>query len=228
MEHACHQCNSPVEDGIAFCKHCGAPQIRVTDQEPATAPLPPGTPAEAQSPAEPVIQGSKPMAGPAGIDWSQAVPAAAMAGLLLAVAWVIPFVGFQLWLVAGGAVGVAMYRRRAPQASLTPGLGARIGAVTGLFGFGVFAIMLALEMLATRGNGRFRQLLQQVVEQAASRNADPRTQQALQQLMTPAGLALLITIMLVFFLAAFMALSSLGGAVGVWLAGKRPSGTDNR
>jgi hypothetical protein len=164
------------------------------------------------------------MAGPVGIDWSQAVPAAAMAGLLLAVAWVIPFAGFLLWLVAGGAFGVAMYRRRVPGTSLTPGLGARIGAVTGLFGFGAFAIILALEMLATRGSGRFRQLLQQVIEQAAARNADPRAQQALQQFMTPAGLALLITIMLVFFLAAFVALSSLGGAVGVWLAGKKSHG----
>jgi hypothetical protein len=158
------------------------------------------------------------------------VPAAAVAGLFLAIAWVVPFVGFLLWLIAGGALGVVMYRRRAPQASLTPGLGARIGAITGLFGFGVFAIMLALELLATRGSGRFRHLLQQVVEQAASRNADPRAQQAIQQLMTPAGLALLITIVLVFFLAAFIALSSIGGAVGAWLTGKRPSDrpTDNR
>jgi len=61
-----------------------------------------------------------------------------------------------------------------------------------------------------------------VIEQAASRNADPRAQQAIQQMMTPAGLALLITVLLVLFLAAFLALSSLGGAVGVWLLGRKP------
>jgi hypothetical protein len=175
-------------------------------------------------------EASAPASGPRGIDWSHAVPAAALAGLFLAIAWVIPFVGFLLWLIAGGALGVVLYRRRAPQAILTPGLGARIGAITGLFGFGVFAIMLGVEMLATRGSGHFRQLLQQVVEQASSRNADPRAQQAIQQLMTPAGLALLITIALVFFLAAFIALSSVGGAVGAWLTGKRRPDreTDNR
>jgi hypothetical protein len=227
MEHPCHQCGASVEDGTAFCKHCGAPQIRVAGEEPATPPFPPGTPADAQPPAEPVAQASAPVPLPRGIDWSQAVPAAALAGLFLAVAWVIPFVGFLLWLIAGGAFGVAMYRRRVPQASLTPGLGARIGAITGLFGFGAFAIMLGLELLATRGSGRFRQLLQQVVEQAASRNADPRAQQAIQQLMTPAGLALLITIVLVLFLAAFIALSSIGGAVGAWLTGKRPPDPEN-
>jgi flagellar biosynthesis protein FlhB len=116
-----------------------------------------------------------------------------------------------------------MYRRRVPQATLTPGLGARIGAVTGLFGFGVFAVIMGLELLATRDSGRFRQLLQQVIEQAAARNSDPQAQQAMQQLMTPAGMAMMITIVFVLFLAAFLSLSSVGGALGAWLLGKRPS-----
>ncbi|MBZ5566959.1 MAG: hypothetical protein LAN64_03820 [Acidobacteriia bacterium] len=192
------------------------------NDEPATQPMPPGTPSEVQPPAEPVALEGAPAAAPAGLDWSQAVPAAAVAGFFVAIAWVIPFAGFLLWLVAGGILGVVAYRRRVPRATLTPGLGARIGAVTGLLGFGVFAIILALELLASRGSGRVRQLLQQVIQQAAARNADPRAQQALQQLVTPAGMALLITIVLVFFLAAFLALSSLGGAVGAWLLGKSP------
>jgi hypothetical protein len=154
------------------------------------------------------------------------VPAAALAGFFLAIAWVIPFLGFLLWLVVGGVLGIAMYRRRVPPATLTPGLGARIGAVTGLFGFGVFAVLFGLELLVSRGSGRFRQMLQQIVEQAASRNADPRAQQAIQQMLTPAGLALLVTIVLVVFLAAFLALSSIGGALGAWLLGK--SGRDRQ
>lgn len=222
MEHPCHQCGAAVEDGTAFCKQCGAPQIRVMGEERSPEPLPPGTPADAQPPAEPVPLGGAPPAPAPGIDWSQAVPAAALAGFFLAISWVIPFLGFLMWLVAGGVLGIAMYRRRVPQASLTPGFGARIGAVTGLFGFGVFAVLFGLELLVTRGSGNFRQLLQQVIEQAAARNPDPRTQQAIQQLMTPAGLALMVTIVLVFFLAAFLALSSVGGAIGAWLLGKTP------
>ena len=221
MEHPCHQCGAAVEDGTAFCKHCGAPQIRITGEEPATAPLPLGTPAEIQPPAEPVSVGGAPPAAAPGIDWSQGLPAAAMAGFFLAIAWVVPVAGFLLWLVSGGVLGIAMYRRRSPQATLTPGLGARIGAVTGVFGFGVFAVLFGLELLLTRGSGHFRQMLQQVIEQAASRNADPRAQQAIQQMMTPAGLALLVTVVLVLFLAAFVALSSLGGALGVWLLGRK-------
>jgi hypothetical protein len=217
MEHPCHQCGAVVEDGTAFCKSCGAPQIRIMGEEPVSDPLPPGTPAAIQPPAQPVSLSEAPPAPAPGIDWSQAVPAAAVAGFCLAVAWVIPVAGFFLSLVAGGVLGIVMYRRRMSQATLTPGLGARIGAVTGLFGFGVFAVLFGLELLLSRGSGYFRQMLQQVVEQAASRNADPRAQQAIQQLMTPAGLALLITLVLVLFLAAFVALSSIGGAVGVWL-----------
>jgi zinc-ribbon domain len=224
MEHPCHQCGAPVEDGTAFCKQCGAPQIRVPVEEPATQPLPPGTPGEVQPPAEPVTLAGAPGALPAGIDWSQAVPAAALAGVLLALAWVVPFLGFLLWLLAGGTLGVVIYRRRVPGAALTPRLGARIGAVTGLFGFGVFAVVLALELLATRGGGRLRQMLQQVIQETAARNPDPRAQAALQQMMTPGGLALIITVVLVFFLVVFLALSSGGGALGAWLLGKRSKG----
>jgi hypothetical protein len=227
MEHPCHQCGVAVEDGTAFCKHCGAPQIRVTGEERTSDPLPPGFPAESQPPAEPVAPGGAAPTTPLGIDWSQAVPAAALAGFFLAIAWVIPLLGFLLWLIVGGVLGITMYRRRVPQATLTPGLGARIGAVTGLFGFGVFAVLFGLELLVNRGSGGFRQMLQQVVEQAAARNADPRAQQAIQQMMTPAGLALLVTIVLVLFLAAFIALSSVGGALGAWLLGKRTHGRES-
>jgi len=220
MEHPCHQCGAAVEDGTTFCKHCGAPQIRIMGEEQTPPPLPPGTPAEIQPPAQPVSVGGAMPAAP-GIDWSQGLPAAAMAGFFLAIAWVVPVAGFLLWLVSGGVLGIAMYRRRSPQAALAPGLGARIGALTGVFGFGVFAVLFGLELLLTRGSGHFRQMLQQVIEQAASRNADPRAQQAIQQMMTPAGLALLVTVVLVLFLAAFVALCSLGGALGVWLLGRK-------
>jgi len=114
-----------------------------------------------------------------------------------------------------------MYRRRVQQSDLTPGFGARIGAITGVFGFGIFALIFGLQMLATRGSGTFREMLQQVIQQAAAHNADPRAQQAVQALMSPAGMALLFTVVLVFFLIAFVALSSIGGTIGAWLLRKK-------
>ncbi len=223
MEHACHHCGAAVEDGVPFCPQCGAPQIRIPGVEgqpasaPATPPLPPGTPGEVQPPAEPVPLHAE---MPRGVEWSQAFPAAAIAGIILAIAWVIPFLGFLFWMVAGGILAVALYRRRAPHAPLTPALGARVGAVGGVFGFAVFSGLFAMELLVARG-GRFREMLQQVVQQAAQRNADPRAQQMMQQMMTPAGLAALITVVMVILLIGFLALSSLGGAIGAWLFRQR-------
>lgn len=222
MEHPCHHCGTAVEEGTAFCPQCGAPQIRVitAQAEPASPPLPPGTPEDAQPPAEPVELGPEApeRAVPARIEWSQALPAAATAGIVLALAWVIPPLGFVLWVVAAGLVGVAFYRRRVPSGSLTPRMGARIGVVSGLFGFAVFLFLLAMDLLA-RGGGKFRELLQQVLQQAAARNADPRAQQAVQQMMTPAGLAFLVTFAMVIFLVVFLLFSAAGGALGAWLIG---------
>lgn len=219
-----------MEDGTAFCKHCGAPQIRILGGGEPGESLPPATPGEVQPPAEPVAVAGAVSAGPLGVDWSQAMPAAALAGFFLAIAWVIPIAAFLLWLIAAGVLGVVMYSRRVPEAALTPGLGARIGVVTGGFGFGVFAILFGLDLLLSRGSGHLRQMLQQVMEQAAARSGDPAAQRAMQQMMTPAGLALLITIVLVLFLACFLALSSLGGALGVWLLRRKPApqGGDRR
>ena len=219
MDYPCHRCGAQVEEGTAFCRQCGAPQIRVAASEPATQPLPPGTPDDVQPPAQPVPL--QPQATASAVDWAQALRASAIVGALLAVAFVLPFVGFLLWTVAAGAFAVALYRRRVPATTLTPGLGARIGAITGLFGFGVFAVLLSLSMLASRGSGRFRQMLQQVIEQAASRNPDPQVQEAMQRLMSPAGLAILVTLALIMFLVIFLALSSLGGALGARIFGKK-------
>lgn len=224
MEHSCHQCGAAVEEGTAFCPQCGAPQIRVASahEEPASPPLPPGTPEDAQPPAEPVELGHEAAsaAAPAHIEWSQALPAAATAAGVLALAWVIPPVGFVLWVVAAGLVGVAFYRRRVPAGALTPRLGARIGALSGLFGFAMVVFLLGLELLA-RGGGKFRGLLQQVLQQTAARNPDPRAQEAVQQLMTPAGMAFLVTFALILFLVVFLLFSAAGGALGAWLIGGR-------
>ena len=39
MEQPCYKCGQTVEEGIPFCPHCSAPQIRVVVAEPAPPPL---------------------------------------------------------------------------------------------------------------------------------------------------------------------------------------------
>jgi hypothetical protein len=217
MDHTCHQCGQEIEAGTPFCRHCGAPQIRVAIPEQAeTAPAPPAEPEHVQVassvPAAPVVAGR-----PATIDWSQAFPSALWAGVVLAAAWIVPYIGYFLWIIAAGILAVGLYRRRMPDASLTPSNGARLGAVCGLFGFAGFAGLMAIGLLMMRGSSKFRELLQQTMQQAAANNPDPRAQEMLSQLMTPAGMAVMVTIVLVVFLIGFVLLGSAGGAIGAWI-----------
>ena len=221
VNHTCHQCGQDIEEGAPFCRNCGAPQIRIPGTEEAAPPpqpppassFPPGTPGEVQPPAQPVA-----IAAPvSALDWSHALPAAGWAGALLAVAWLIPYLGYFLWIIGAGVIAVAFYRRRVPGAMLKPADGARIGAVCGLFGFAGFAALMAIGLLLLRGSTKFREMLQQSMQQAAARNPDPNAQQVLAWMTSPAGLALMVTIVMVIFLIGFIALSSAGGAIGAKL-----------
>ncbi len=180
--------------------------------------MPPGTPGEIQPPAEPVpiSQSATPTAAPApaSVDWRHALPVAAWTGALLMVAWIVPYSVYLLWTVAAGAFGVAMYRRRVPNATLTPSIGARVGAVCGLFGFIGFSILTAVSFFILRGSTEMRDKLQQAMQESAARNPDPAVQQMMAQMNTPAGLAMLVTLGMVLVLVVFLLLGSAGGALG--------------
>jgi hypothetical protein len=104
-----------------------------------------------------------------------------------------------------------------PGATLTPAIGARIGALCGAFGFAGFAVLLGIGLVLLRGSTKFREMLQQAMQQAAASNPDPKAQELLAQMTSPAGLAFLVTVVMIIFLVGFVALSSAGGAVGAWL-----------
>lgn len=99
-------------------------------------------------------------------------------------------------------------------------MGARLGAITGFFGFVAFAIIISVELLATHG-ARVREIWVQMLQQAASRNPSPAVQEMIQRLSTPEGMAVLFTVSMVVVLAFFLVFSSLGGVVGSSLFGRR-------
>jgi hypothetical protein len=200
VEHLCYNCNAPVEDGTPFCKQCSAPQIRVGGEDfPATLG---GTSVPINLPY-----------GKPSIIWSQALPSAALAGLISAVLMFIPLGAFGLGMIAAGVLSVLFYRRRDPITDLTPALGARLGAVSGVLGFGIFAVFTAVEVVVFHSGGELRAALIEAVQQSASRTSDPQTQQILDYLKSPPGLALVMGIGLVVMFALFMIFSSLGGAL---------------
>ena len=180
--------------------------------------MPSGTISESAIPALPVYFGSSLATR---IDWSQAWPATALAGLIAAVLMITPFAGLGLGMLIGGSLSVVFYRRRVPAARLTPGMGARLGMVTGVLGSVCLAIVLAIRTLLTHGWESVREDLITGVEQAASRNPDPQTHQVVEFLKSPQGLVLLLIMALITTVIFFVIFSGLGGALGAFLLRRR-------
>ena len=218
VDHSCYQCGVLVEDGTAFCRQCSAPQIRVAGPElPASAPVP----AEDLPATRPYL-----VTFPAAMEWSHALSAAALAGLVAAVAMAITGGGFGLGMLASGAFAVLIYHRRSPQTTLTAGVGARLGVVTGFISSVALALLLSLEMAFLHSGDQLRKELRstllQSIEQAASRaGTDPQTQQAVEFLRSPQGLTLMLFLGLFVTLLLFLLCSSVGGAISAALLSKR-------
>ncbi len=204
-----------MEQGTAFCPQCNAPQIRVAVAE--TVP-PSGTISESSIPPLPVYFGAS--LG-TRIEWSQAWPATALAGLIAALLMITPFAGLGLGMLIGGSLSVVFYRRRVPAARVTPGMGARLGMVTGVLGSGLLAIVLAIRTLLLHRWDSVRQDLIAGVEQAAARNPDPQTHQVVEFLKSPQGVVLLLSMAMITTLVAFVIFSGLGGALGAALLRRR-------
>jgi hypothetical protein len=208
VEHPCYKCGASVEDGTPFCPRCSAPQIRVAGPEllePAKA-----TPEVAIE----KYASYAPLAASA-LEWPQALPAAGLS-LLAAIFIIIVSKSTGLGMVAGGFLSVVLYRRRCPAAHVTYGMGARLGALTGVLGFGAVAIILAL-WTALHSGKEIHDVFLNYIQQNTSQTSDPRMQQALDLFNTPEGFTFIMIFGLVVTLIAFLIFSSLGGAIGAFL-----------
>jgi hypothetical protein len=198
-----------VQEGIAFCPQCNAPQIRVAVPESLT-------PSPAILGREPAFPSSPYLISPRaiGIDWAQALPATSLAGLIAAVLMMTPLAAFGLGMLIGGSLSVVFYRRRNPVANITPGMGWRLGMASGVLGGCVFSVMVCVQAFLRHEWGEIRQKVIEVVEQTAARNPDAQTQQAIEFFRTDQGIALIMTSGLVITLVALVIVSGLGGALG--------------
>jgi hypothetical protein len=198
-----------VEDGTAFCRQCGAPQIRVAGVEPEAIPSSPVSTKDLLPHSLPstTISGS-------AIQWSRALPGALIGGFVAAFAMQLPFGLSGLGLLAGGVTAVVLYQRRTFGMPLTGGMGAKLGAFAGAIGFLIFAIFTAVQVAVLNKGAEFRAVLLQALDQAASRSSDPQAQAALAQLRTPEGLAFMMAAGFFMILIVFLILCSVGGALG--------------
>src|SRR5581483_4103492 len=129
----------------------------------------------------------------------------------------VPQLSAVLWMLTGGPLTVALYRRRRV-GRVTPGIGAKLGALTGLFGFAISGVLCILEYVALRGNAELRSALEEQLKQVA--RSAPDAQHVIEQFLTPHGLSIALIVLLV----AFPLVSAIGGALTAGLLGDRDLG----
>jgi hypothetical protein len=208
VEHSCYQCGAEVEDGIPFCRQCRAPQIRV-----ATA--------EAIMPAEMIAENFSPQSSSAlpspVFDLPQALRAAALAGLVGLVLFIIFRKAFALDMVISGFLSVFLYFRKNPFSRLSSGIGAVIGALTGAFATVLMAAPLSIMLFFVRSGGNNRADIMTALQDQFARNPDPRAHDLLEYMKTPEGFTVIMIVFLIVMLILCVVLSSMGGAIAAAL-----------
>jgi len=212
-----------IDEAVPFCPHCGAPQIRVASSDDET-----GQPALAPAAPQPVTPTpwiQAPAYHPQAVQWDAAWKGAVLSGLFAAVLSATPVIsiGCCLWLLGAGALSVFLYQRRVPAAFVTPGMGMRIGAVSGVVGFVASTFWMVYQF--AKNSQEFRAALQEQMEKSIGSNPDPRAQDIMRQFMnnlnTPQGLATFFVLLLVIIAVAFVVFSAAGGALGAAMFARR-------
>lgn len=219
MEQPCYKCGQTVEEGVAFCPHCAAPQIRVVMAEPAPVPLAFAGGSTQDSDTLPASQTLPVLAVP--IQWSQALKPCALAALVASVLMILKLMAPLIAVVGAGFFAVVFYRHNCSGVMVRAGSGARLGALCGLFCSGITCVLGALRVVFLHESGEIRRTMLEGVEQAAARYTDPQFQPTVEFLRSPSGLALMMIFLLIFGLLTFLLLGTLGGALGAAIVGRR-------
>jgi hypothetical protein len=211
MTTLCHHCHRAVPEAAPFCPECGAPQLRVGEEE-----------TQEPEAAEAVLRHT------GDIAWPSAVSSAALfsipAGVLLSFL-AIPLVLDLMGVVFGAVWTLRRYRRRSPRAPLlTPQLGGRIGLVVGLFaaliGSAGQAVWLLVERFGLHRTTDVHAILQLVLERYSElKTMDPQYAAGLAQashfLATPQGQAFFTLFNRAFYAAIVLLFAWLGGRFAV-------------
>lgn len=219
MEQPCYKCGQTVEEGVPFCPHCSAPQIRVVVAEPVPQPLAFATATTSQgSEALPASQTVPVLALP--MQWSQAVKPCALAAL---VASLLMYLGLHPFVAMAsvGFLAVVFYRQRRPGIMVKAAAGAGLGAMAGLLWFAMSSIVEALVVIFLHKGPELRNALIAKIQEVASQTSDPQVLAMFERAKTQSGLEFLMLAGLVFAFLASIVLGGLGGALGGAILGRR-------
>jgi len=219
MEQPCYKCGQIVEEGIAFCPHCSAPQIRVVIAEPALNPLVFAAATTSQESAIlPASQTLPVLALP--MQWSQALRPCALAALvasLLMAMGLNPFVT----MFSVGFLAVVFYRQRRQESVIKGTAGAKLGAFAGLLWFAISSVLEALLVIFLHKGPELRNEMIVRIQQAASQTTDPQLLSLFDRLKSESGLEVLMLTGLLFAFFAAIVLGCLGGALCGAILGRR-------
>lgn len=221
MEQPCYKCGQLVEEGVAFCPHCSAPQIRVVIAEPA--PVPAGF-----ADAAAIPQGSDVLPAPRTtpdipfqIQWSRTLRPCALAALIASLLMVLglnPFVA----MLSVGFLAVVFYRQLQERTPVRAVDGARLGALGGLLWFVLSAILQGTAVFVLRqGPEMHDQVLKKIQQTAQTVPNDPQVQALLDYMKTPSGFMAMIVLAFIFAFFAALILGTLGGALAGAVLGRR-------
>lgn len=222
MDHPCDQCGQRVEDGKAFCAHCGAPQIRVVMPENASVSTVVASADSAVlsgSPSLPSILGNSGF--PAGIVWSKAIWACVIAALVCIAVISVRLVPPLLALPGAGVLAVILWRRRNPAGHVSARVGGQLGAATGFLCSAVFAFFLGIFIFVMQSGGEARRQLIEALQQFAARSNDPQIQASLDLLVKPENMVKLIWGMVGLVIISIAACSAAGALTGAYLARRK-------
>ena len=149
-------CGAVLPDDARFCHKCGKPQF-----EENAAPINSQQSSEAaQAPLEPSAQSQTPQTGISFKNSRAVVISLVVAAGALVCFFPIALLApplFPIFLCAVGFVAVRVYKGRSAE-SLSTSAGARLGWMTGLWIFVVFAVLLALSAVMVASPELWRQL----------------------------------------------------------------------
>jgi hypothetical protein len=208
VEQPCYKCGASVEEGIAFCPQCNAPQIRVVAPEPAEYPtdLRPSAPYIASAPRARELR------------FPDAWWAAGL-GIMAGAIPVVVLFGLPpgLGMMVAGFLAVLFYRRRLTPRGITVGLGARLGALCGLLASGALAVGIAIAATIFHQGERMHKGVLDLMQQSMARMSTQPPPEVVEMFKTPAGIVLLAFV----FLFATLLFATVGGMLGAALLGRK-------
>jgi hypothetical protein len=201
-------CGAELPPDARFCHKCGKPQREeiIPDAEPAPPP--------------PVVSATAPTHPPLPLTFRN--PIAVRVGLsvasIAAVLISVPFVswGFLIWLLSAGFISVYMYKWRTGQ-PLSVRSGARMGWITGVLSSVILTILRTLA-LALEGTHGFASQVRNQLQSMTVQNSDMRG--AVEVLESPAGIAAMFILGVIFMFILFSLLCMAGGALGAKIMSK--------